>query len=349
MSKQVAQAWKAQVGSQIRVLNTYGPTEATITASVFDLQDDKAEYQDLPIGKPNAIASLYVLDKNRQLVPQNVVGELYIGGQGIAKGYLGNPELTQSRFIQNPFDSATNSKLYRTGDLVRWLPDGRLSFVGRADEQVKIRGYRVELGEIENQLTTEESVANAAVSVCQTESSIQQIVAYLVPASGIQHSALIKQVKSAMESRLPEYMQPSAYIVIDQMPTLENGKIDKSSLPEPNLSALQSTEYVAPTTETEKQICQMWESLLGLDKVGIHDRFFDIGGNSLLVIREIAQLRQTFNLEINISDLFNMQSVRELARYIDAEKELNDGLSIKPAQDVDTPVLETGDVDKWEI
>ncbi|MGP0173587.1 amino acid adenylation domain-containing protein [Pseudomonas sp. NCHU5208] len=291
----------------IHFYNMYGPTEGTVDASqglVADLGEQPS------IGRPLANVQLYVLDALGQPAPIGVAGELHIGGAGVARGYLNRPELTAERFIDTP-----QGRLYKTGDLGRWRADGTLEYLGRNDFQVKIRGFRIELGEIESALLACEGVREAAV-IARNDSHGDEagtrLVAYLCgtpPDAG--------QLRAALLERLPEYMVPSAYVVLEQLPLTANGKLDRRALPAPGAESLASQAYVAPQGETEQAIAQIWQALLGVEQVGRDDGFLELGGHSLLAVQLLSRLRRKLGARISLRELFEAPTVRGLAALVD--------------------------------
>jgi len=263
-------------------------------------------------------------------VPVGVPGELLIGGAGLARGYLNRPDLTAEKFIANPFydktDPNSSERLYKTGDLVRRLPDGNLEFLGRIDHQVKIRGFRIELGEIENTLAADSSVKDAVVLAKESPGGDKRLVAYVVTDSVGRHSDdtaadYIGHLRQHVSARLPDYMVPSAFVLLEKLPLTPNGKVDRKALPEPDLSQRQG-DYVAPRTETERVLCDIWQEVLGVERVGVTDNFFRLGGHSLLATRQLAQLSNQFGVFIPMKELFSRQNVFELGLFVDREVKL---------------------------
>ncbi len=293
------------------VTNMYGPTETTIWSSTHRLAE---EGNTIPIGTPIANTQLYVLDNYLQPVPAGVPGELYIGGDGVVRGYLGRPELTAQRFVKDPFQGE-GARMYRTGDLVRFRTDGVLEFIGRTDHQVKVRGYRIELGEIETQLSRADGVREAVVIVREDTPGNVRLVGYVVPQGA---DPDIGALKNHLRTDLPEYMVPTAFAVMKAMPLTPNGKVDRKALPNPDeLAAQQETvEYVAPENETEAKIAEVWQKTLGKDKVGIDDNFFDIGGHSLLVVRMHRELKVHFEQTIALTDLYRFPTIRGFTDFL---------------------------------
>jgi natural product biosynthesis luciferase-like monooxygenase protein/amino acid adenylation domain-containing protein/non-ribosomal peptide synthase protein (TIGR01720 family) len=320
MSKAAVRQWQSVVSPKVRVLNTYGPTECTVTASWFDVERSMDGYMNVPIGRPTRHVRAYVLNVCRQLAAIGEVGELHIGGPGVGAGYFNRPELTAQRFIQHTFPNGVEERLYRTGDLVRWSRDGELEYLGRIDHQVKVRGFRVETGEVEAVLRRHAEVKDVIV-VARGEPA--QLVAYVV---ADQRAGLASEWRAHLRSQLPEFMVPSAFVVLDAIPLLPNGKRNLKALPDVGAEHAGGENYTAPGTPTEAWICALWQELLKLKRVGVLDNFFELGGHSLLATRMVSALRQQFDLEVPLREVFNLQTVLELSAYIDAESELARGL-----------------------
>ena len=287
--------------------NVYGPTEATVTATLHQCRPGD-QVSSLPIGRPIANVQVYVLDGRLGLCPLGVAGELCIGGAGLARGYLNQPALTQEKFVDNPFGPG---KLYRSGDLGRWLPDGNLEYLGRKDEQVKIRGYRIELGEIEQVLQQSEWVKRAVVTATADHHGNKRLVGYVVPQAEFDKEALGRYLLS----RLPEYMVPSLLVPIGQVPVTANGKVDKNALPRVDVSQVLARQYVAPTTPTQLALAGAWQQLLGVERVGIHDNFFELGGHSILMVQLLSHLRR-LNFRMQLKDLFVHQTIAAQAEAL---------------------------------
>lgn len=294
--------------------NMYGPTETTVWSAVCRLQPGETK---VPIGRPVANTQLYVLDAHMGPVPVGVAGELYIGGEGLARGYWQRPRLTAVQFVPHPFSQQPGARLYRTGDLVRYLPDGSLTFIGRIDHQVKMRGFRIELGEIETTLRQHPHVAEAVLLVREDKAHDKRLVAYLVPDA---HTLETSKLQSYLRAKLPGYMVPPAFVVLDALPLTPNGKIDRQALPVPGPArpALQNT-YVPPQTSVEREIAAVWQSVLRLDKIGVDDNFFDLGGHSLLAVEVWRALNETHGKKVTLVDLFRYPTVRMLANYMGQE------------------------------
>ncbi|QNH16238.1 D-alanine--D-alanyl carrier protein ligase [Xanthomonas sp. SS] len=305
---ELAQALRAKY-PQAQVYNHYGPTEAVVGSSWYAVDGQAPCSGMLPIGRAMENTTLYVLDARMGLQPAGVAGELYIGGWGVAKGYVKREALTAERFVASPF--VAGERLYRSGDRVRWRNDGQLEFLGRLDDQVKLRGFRIELGEIESRLHAEGSVREAVV-VVRGEAAQARLVAYVTPASEVaQAQAWIETLQAALAASLPGYMQPSAYVVLEALPLTVNGKVDKGALPEP--VHVRGEEEEAPSTETERALAQIWEQVLRLPGIGVHDNFFEIGGDSILSIQIVARANQA-GIGITTRQLFEAQTIAQLAR-----------------------------------
>jgi len=296
--------------------NLYGPTETTIWSTLSRIELDAGR---VSVGKPIANTQVYVLDAAQALQPVGVTGELYIGGDGVAEGYLDRAELTAERFIPDPFKPG--ARLYRTGDRARWQANGNLDVLGRLDEQVKLRGYRIEPGEIRARLVESENIADAVVIVREDVPGEAQLVAYLVGAEGASDvSESVTQLRTQLQATLPDYMVPTAWVSLDALPLTPNGKVNRRALPEPAYSPLASAEYVAPETATEVALADIWSTLLGVERVGIYDDFFSLGGHSLKAVQMISRTRNKLAVEIPLKWLFEAPTVNSLSSRIDTEK-----------------------------
>ncbi|KAF6565500.1 amino acid adenylation domain-containing protein, partial [Paenibacillus sp. EKM206P] len=296
-----------------KLINLYGPTEATVDVSYFDCEPD-GEYAVIPIGKPIQNIRLYIVKEGtEQLQPIGVAGELCIGGVGVARGYLNRPELTAEKFVKDPFagGEAGYERMYRTGDLARWMPDGNIEYLGRIDHQVKIRGYRIELGEVESQLLQVESVREAVVMARADETGQKQMVAYYVAGQELGASEL----RSELGRELPSYMVPSYFVQLEQMPLSPNGKIDRKALPAPEGSLQTGADYAEPRTTPERALVAVWQSVLGLQTVGILDNFFDLGGDSIKAIQITSRAFQA-GYKLDMKDLFQYPTVATLAPHL---------------------------------
>jgi len=308
-----------------RLQNQYGPSESHVV-SAYTLEGDADNWPRLPpIGRAIANTQLYVLSREQQPVTVGVPGELYIGGVGLANGYLNRPELTAEKFIPNSFDNSTATKLYKTGDLCRYLADGNIEFLGRIDHQVKVRGYRIETGEIEATLTQHPSVKETVVLATEDNLGNQSLVAYLVLETEttvssnpeVSETQTIKKLKQYLQEQLPEYMLPSGFVILSQLPLTPSGKIDRKALLVLDVVSGVLTEYVAPQTETQKALAQIWAEVLGIGKIGIHDNFFDLGGHSLMATQVVSRIRQTFDIEFPLRKIFESSTVESISKYID--------------------------------
>jgi len=299
----------------LRILNAYGPTEVTYgaTAYVFDgVQDPENE---VPIGVPFPNYEVYIVDQNLQPVPIGVVGELLIGGVGVARGYDKQPALTAEKFIPDPFSDRPGSRLYCTGDLTRYLPDGNIEFLGRSDNQVKVRGYRIELGEIESVLLQNPVVNRAVVVVNEPEPGDKRLVAYVQPAS--KKSPNPKSLRESAEAKLPGYMVPNYFMVLDEFPLMSNGKVNRQTLPPPEFSRdLLAAAYQPPDTPEEKIVATVWRDVLNIEKIGIHDNFFALGGHSLLATQVVSRLRKAAQVELPLKLFFENPTIAKLSRVI---------------------------------
>ncbi|HEX8936194.1 MAG TPA: amino acid adenylation domain-containing protein, partial [Pseudonocardiaceae bacterium] len=296
-----------------RMINSYGPTEATVVASWTPplVAGDTRP----PIGSPILNTRAYVLDARLRPVPVGVAGELYVAGIGLARGYWHRPGLTATRFLANPF-GAPGSRMYRTGDVVRWLPDGQLDYLGRADEQVKIRGFRIELGEIETMLAAHPAVAEAVVVAHDDGTGTKRLAGYVVPTGDDNPTAA--QLRAHLGQALPDYMVPAAFITLDELPLGPTGKLDRKALPAPDGAYQPVAEYVAPRSATEHTLAGIWAQVLGVDRVGIHDNFFELGGDSILSIQVVSWARRA-GVQVTTKDIFFHQTIAQLAASVEVE------------------------------
>jgi amino acid adenylation domain-containing protein len=297
------------------VWNLYGPTETTIWSAVYKLESEQGAGSAVPLGRPIANTQLYVLDEVMQPVPVRVAGELYIGGAGLARGYLSRPDLTAEKFVPDPFGGETGGRLYRTGDLVRYLANGRLEFLGRVDHQVKLRGYRIEMGEIEAALQEQAGVRQAVVVAREDVPGDKRLVGYVVVDPN--DPPTISQLRRGLAARLPEYMVPSMFSLLDRLPLTPNGKVDRRALPTPGRSRPQLEQvYVAPQTPLEQFLAHRWCEVLRLDSVGIHDNFFDLGGDSIKGATFINKVQQRLQEPIFIVALFDSPTIAAFAAFL---------------------------------
>ncbi|WP_164002944.1 non-ribosomal peptide synthetase, partial [Pyxidicoccus caerfyrddinensis] len=324
----------ARLSPGAMLINGYGPTENTTFSATHSLRHGDAVDTSVPIGRPLSNSTTYVLDAALQPVPVGVPGELYVGGDGLAWGYLGRPELTAERFVPSPFGDG--ERLYRTGDRVRWLADGTLQFLGRTDFQVKVRGFRIEPGEVEAVVRRFAGVREAVVVVREDVPGDKRLVAYVVAE---EEDVLEAQaVRAFLQQKLPEYMVPSAVVVLPALPLSPNGKVDRKALPAPEAPGGDGVEYVEPRTETERQLALFFSELLHAERVGAHENFFDLGGHSLLATQLVSRVRATFGFDMPLRDLFEAPTVAELAIRIDAARSTQNG----PARPPLVPVPRTG-------
>lgn len=304
-------------GSLCRVINHYGPTETTIGKLLHEVTSDREYGDTIPIGKPFSNTTVYILSKELELCPLGVPGQLYISGDGVAKGYHNKPELTSEKFVIDPFDKSGDKKMYGTGDLVKYLPDGNIEFIGRVDDQVKIRGYRIELGEIEAMLQQLEMVSQAVVLAKDDQQGSKRLVGYVVP----KYSFDKEEILAALKEKLPEYMVPAVLIHLERLPLTANGKVDRKALPDPE-AVVAEEQYVAPRNEVEAKLAAIWEDVLEVDQVGVHDDFFELGGHSLLAVRLISAIRKAFTVEMPIGHIFDYPTVSLLATQLDQQTDM---------------------------
>lgn len=311
-------AWQKRFGSEVRLVNTYGPTESTIVATVWEpqvLTNGIDPLREVPIGRPVRNVKTLVLDSFAQPVPTGVTGELHIGGQALARGYLNRPELTAEKFIADPFSQRGNARLYKTGDLARVLPDGNLEYVGRIDNQVKIRGFRVELGEIEAALNEHASVSESAVIVREDSSADKRIVAYFIGTAS--QMAATADLRSFLSEKLPAFMLPSAFVQLDKLPLTAGGKIDRAALPAPEEMKRPVEGFVAASTTVEKKLAAIWADVLKLQVIGKDDNFFELGGHSLLATQVVSRVRRAFQIELPLRSLFEAPKLSALSLVIE--------------------------------
>jgi len=294
-------------GRPQHLLHVYGPTETTTFATWHEVTEVRPGCT-VPIGKPLANMRAYVLDAQRRPVPVGVAGELWIGGTGVARGYLNRLELTAERFVDNPF--VAGERLYRTGDIGRWLADGSIEFIGRNDHQVKIRGLRIELGEIEARLAQQAGVREALVLAREDVPGDRRLVAYVAG------EVDVPVLRASLAAALPDYMVPAAFVVLDALPLTPNGKVDRQALPAPQDDAYAGAEYAPPQGEVEQAIAGIWAGLLGLERIGRHDHFFRLGGHSLLAVRAVTALQRRFDVDLAMRDVFAHPVLCELADHI---------------------------------
>lgn len=331
LSAEQVNRWRDRA-PETHLVNEYGPTETVVGCCVHTVTPEEPRSGSIPIGRPIINTQLYILDAQRQPVPVGVVGELYIGGAGVARGYWHRPDLTAERFIANPFATGpeTPDRLYKTGDLARYHPDGVIEYLGRLDHQVKIRGYRVELGEIEAALTQHAAVRDAVVIARADEPGQPRLVAYVVGVAAQPTTVPPEQserlqpmeLRNWLRQRLPDYMVPGAFVVLDRLPLTVNGKVDRQALPAPSHDRPElGQRYMAPQAELERAIAGIWQAVLKLDRVGLQDNFFDLGGHSLLLVQVQSQLQTQLNRTVSLVDLFRHPTVQAIAAHLEQPPE----------------------------
>ena len=322
---ELCQQFREQMPQRV-LINLYGSSEVAADVTWYEATHC---VEKVPIGRPIANTQIYLLDRNLQPVPIGIPGDIYVGGDGLAQGYLNRPDLTSEKFISNPFgqeklDFVGNSHqkvLFKTGDIGCYLPNGNIEFLGRGDCQVKIRGFRIELGEIEAALSQHSSVSTAAVLLQENEPGSQRLVAYLVPDSGFrnQHPEIISELRSFLKHKLPDYMVPSAFVLLDALPLTPNGKIDRLALSQRCDYVSDETAFTEPQTPTEKEIAEIWTALLGLEKVATNQNFFDLGGHSLMATQLISRVRSCFGVELTLYDFLAAPTIQNLAELVEEE------------------------------
>ncbi|MEG3972562.1 amino acid adenylation domain-containing protein, partial [Microcoleus sp. T2B6] len=309
---------------ELLIINGYGPTEATVCATLYSVHPQIENYRNTPIGKPVQNTQIYILDGYLQPVPIGIPGELHIAGVGLARGYLNRPDLTQEKFIPNPFSNKPSDRLYKTVDLARYLPDGNIEFLGRIDNQVKIRGFRIELGEIEAAIAQHPAIRETVVIVRENATNDKQLVAYIVLCQDL--VPRISDLPYFLKQQLPDYMIPSAFVVLEALPLTPNGKVDRRALPAPDLRKEQEKFFVAPRTPIEEMLASIWGNILSIESaVGVQDNFFELGGHSLLATQVISRMRDTFGIELPLRSLFEAPTIAELASRV--ENSLKNGQS----------------------
>ena len=311
LSKRLVQRVR-DLGADCEIGNHYGPTETTIESVVLrvpDYAELERQGATVPIGRPIDNTQIYILDSHLQPVPVGVVGELCISGEGVADGYLNQPELTRERFIDNPFVS--QSKMYRTGDLCRYMADGNVEFLGRADGQIKVRGFRVELGEIEATLAKHPTVKQAVVIAKPDAQGDKRLIAYVVGPS------TTDDLRAYLKEQLPDYMVPTTVIPLPSLPLNANGKVDRQSLLDPERFQTKQNAYVAPRTAAETKIAEIWSEVLGNEIIGLGENFFEIGGHSLAGIQVMSRILNHFRVKLDVGTLFDFPTIEELARAVE--------------------------------
>jgi len=334
------EAWREKVGDRIRLVNTYGPTETTIVTTRRELTGMDFP-GDVPIGRPIEDARAYVAGPGQELLPEGLEGELLIGGLGVTRGYLGRPELTAERFVPDAYSGETGARLYRTGDLVRLLPGGDIQFRGRTDNQVKVRGYRIELGEIEAALRAVATVRDAVVVAQEARGGGKRLIAWVVPQEG--GAPTVGELRSALQEALPEYMVPSVFSFLDELPRTPSGKVDRravSRMEADEVRADLGIDFAAPRNHVEEMLVGIWADLLGVERVGIHDDFFQLGGHSLLVAKLASRVRQSFHVELPMVEVFKKPTVADLAEAVVRAEKAADVPELPPIRRVprDRPI-----------
>jgi acyl-coenzyme A synthetase/AMP-(fatty) acid ligase/acyl carrier protein len=311
ISVELAQRFR-QVMPDAKLINLYGSSEVSADVSCYEVADGML-HRCIPIGRPIDNASIYILDTHLRPVPIGVPGELYIGGAGLARGYLNQPDLTAERFIPSPFGQ--EQILFKTGDLGRYLPDGNIEYLGRSDHQVKVRGFRIELGEIESQIKALEAVSNCVVVLREDRPADQRLTAYYVCKDGQVLSQ--SELRLQLQAKLPEYMVPQYFVELSSIPLTPNGKVDRQALPKPQATDASEQGYVAPRTETEQKIAAVWQEVLSTERVGVNDDFFELGGHSLLATQVMSRINKLFNIQLQLRRLFEAKTIGALAEVID--------------------------------
>jgi amino acid adenylation domain-containing protein len=304
----------AMLGPKGRLINGYGPTESTTFACCHVIQAGDRVADPVPIGRPISNTQVYLVDEYLQPVPVGAPGELCIGGDGLARGYLNQPDITAQKFVPNPFSNEPGARLYRTGDRARYLADGTIEFLGRMDSQVKILGHRVEPGEVEAELGRHPGVRQAAVIAWGDQPGEKRLVAY-VTSSG-QSANFASELREFLRSRLPDYMVPSSFVMVDALPLTPNGKVNRAALPAWRGAGTDNNGSSMPRTVIEQRICEVWRRVLGTDRVGVEDNFFDAGGDSLQLIEVHSELEKVLSVKISITDLFSYTTIDALARHL---------------------------------
>jgi amino acid adenylation domain-containing protein len=324
LAEEIVEWWREHA-PQTRIVNEYGPTEATVGCCVYwdggerRGQEEEQERSWVPIGRPIENAELYVLDGEMELAPVGVVGELYIGGAGLARGYAGEVGLTAERFVPDGLSGKGGARLYRTGDLAKWQEDGNLVFLGRRDNQVKIRGYRIELDEVEAALKSCASVKDAAVVLRNDSPNDACLLAYIVLG---QKNVDITAIRESLKALLPDYAIPNAFIKIPALPLSHSGKVDRGALLKHNPSEpLLSSPFVSPENDLESLIADIWRTMLKVERVGRHDNFFELGGHSLLLVKVYEELKRRSSKDLSVADMFEHPTVARLSTFLARKEE----------------------------
>ncbi|WP_338552864.1 amino acid adenylation domain-containing protein [Paenibacillus sp. KS-LC4] len=314
LAPQQLKAWRKRYPNT-QLINMYGITETTVHVTYKEITEVEIAEGRSNIGRPIPTLKVYVLDGKRRCVPAGVAGEMYVAGEGLARGYLNRPELTAEKFVDDPF--APGERMYRSGDLARWLPDGNIEYMGRIDHQVKIRGYRIELGEVEAQLLKVESVREAMVMAREDENGEKQLCAYVVADKLL----TVSELRGRLLQEMPGYMIPSYFVQLEKMPLTANGKTDRKALPAPEGSVNTGAEYIAPRTALEEQLVRIWQEVLGTERIGVKDNFFDLGGHSLRATALASKLHEEMNINLSLRDVFRLPTIEEMAREMGGMEE----------------------------
>ncbi|HMQ67794.1 MAG TPA: amino acid adenylation domain-containing protein [Ignavibacteria bacterium] len=306
--------WK----DKVNFYNEYGPTETTVTAIEYQVRNDRKTFSNLtlPIGKPLSDIRVYIADNYNEICPVGVSGEICISGNCLARGYLNLPEITEEKFVNNPFIKSGKELMYRTGDLGRWMTDGNIEFLGRIDDQVKIRGYRIELGEIEAVILDSGLVKNSVVLSGTDSSGNNRLVAYVIPEHGYESD----RIRNFLAKKLPEYMIPAVWVEMGSFPVTSNGKIDRKAFPDPQISETVNAEYQEAETEIEVKLSELWKEILKIEKVGINDNFFELGGHSLNAVRLSSRINKVLNVRTDIGTIFSNPTIYRLSKALEIEK-----------------------------
>ncbi len=304
-----------QMQPQARLSNLYGPTECAVDVTAWECMLDESAAR-VPIGRPIANTQIYILDRGLEPMPVGVAGEIYIGGVQVGRGYLNRPELTEERFVRDPFSDDPKGRMYKTGDLGRWRADGTIEYLGRNDQQVKIRGFRIELGEIEAQLVRHGQVKEAVVLAREDGPGEKRLVGYVIPRDS-SAAASAEALREHLKGMLPEYMVPSAFVMLESFPLTPNGKLDRRALPAPDLSSYASREYEAPQGEVEEVLAGIWQELLHVERVGRNDNFFGLGGHSLIGMKLISTIRDRLRVYLPVLVLFQYSVLHEMANVVE--------------------------------
>ena len=340
LGRDLAERFFEQLPGRV-LLNLYGSSEVAADATWFEAAPN-ARPGPVPVGWPIDNMQAYILDTQCRPAPIGVPGELHIGGIGLARGYHNRPELTSEKFIANPFGREPGERLYKTGDLARFLPNGAIEYLGRLDHQVKIRGFRIELGEIESVLAAHPAVREVVALAREDVPGDKRLVAYLTVKEG--EPPIDSELRGLLRAKLPEYMIPSAFVILDRLPLTPNGKVDRKALPRPDLQSSSPAEFAPPVTKTEKAMAGIWRQALGVERVGLHDNFFELGGHSLLAVRVIAELNKTLDVYVNVPQFFQNPTIERLASSLEQKHHVRPKprvLRLQPGQ-VDPPLYFVG-------